>query len=984
VCPRHCFQDNGSSGQRLIDKAANPAALQDGLNGLYALERELGRGGMATVYLAQDLKHDRPVALKVLHPELAATLGPDRFQREIRFAARLQHPHIVSVYDSGTTANRLWFTMPYVEGESLRDRLRRERQLPLDDAIRVAREAAEALGYAHEHGIIHRDVKPENILLTRDGNTLVADFGIARAVGGEPGEQLTATGMSVGTPAYMSPEQAAGASEIDARTDVYSLGCVLFEMLAGEPPFTGNTPQSVIAKRFAGPAPTVGALRDVPAWLDTVVTRALSRSPADRFADGSALAKALASPATSAERVAVRRPRRWPLAAAAAVVAFAATALAWPSIQTRRAQAADAAWVRRTAIPAIRLLADSARSDSAYVLASRAAAVLPHDSALAALWPSFTDTVTIASEPAGARVTWLRYAAPQSAGIPLGTTPISPARFPFRFSRVRLEKPGYQTLDLLMWPSFADRGAFALAPDTVADPMVRVAGGEGELNLPGLEHLKPLKLGDYLIGRYEVTNRAFKRFVDAGGYERREVWKHRFLDRRRELSWAGAMARFTDRTGRRGPAGWEAGTYPDGQADYPVTGVSWYEAAAYAEFAGAELPTIYHWSRAAFTWGGAGIVPLSNFAGKGAAPVGQYRGAGPYGTLDMAGNAREWCLNQSGGERYILGGGWNDPSYAFNDAYAQDPFDRAPTNGIRLVKYLGDENLAVARRPIARAFRDFTKVRPVPDQVFAAYRRMYDYDRTKLNAVVDTAREETEDWVRERVTFDAAYNGERMAAYLYLPRTAKPPYQAIVIFPGSNAIHDRSSSKSITVRSFDFIVKSGRAVVHPIYKSTYEREDSLKSDYADSSYFYRDHVLMWAKDLRRTIDYLEARPDIDSSKVAYYGLSWGGYLGGLMPAVEPRIKAVVLLVAGLAHQEGLPEVEPINFLPRITQPVLMLNGQYDHYFPVESSQQPMFRLLGTPPDRKRQVISEGGHFVPRPQLVKETLDWLDRYLGPGR
>ncbi|HET8622599.1 MAG TPA: serine/threonine-protein kinase, partial [Gemmatimonadales bacterium] len=189
-----------------------------------------------TVYLAHDVKHDRPVALKLLHPELAASLGPERFQREIRFAARLQHPHILTVLDSGKTAGQLWFTMPYVEGKSLRARLNRERQLPLEDAVRIVREAARALDYARQHGIVHRDIKPENILLTQDCSTLVADLGIARALGGAdgpPGGTLTATGMSVGTPAYMSPEQASGDRALDARTDVYSLGAVLFELLSG-------------------------------------------------------------------------------------------------------------------------------------------------------------------------------------------------------------------------------------------------------------------------------------------------------------------------------------------------------------------------------------------------------------------------------------------------------------------------------------------------------------------------------------------------------------------------------------------------------------------------------------------------------------------------------------------------------------------------------------------------------------------------------
>ena len=249
---------------------------------------------MATVFLAHDLQHDRPVALKVLHPELAATLGPERFQREIRTTARLQHPHILPVLDSGEAAGQLWYTMPYVEGESLRDRLRREGQLPLDDALQIAREVADALGYAHSQGIVHRDIKPENILLSR-GHALVADFGIARAVQVADAEHLTVTGLAVGTPAYMSPEQADGASSVDGRSDLYSLGCVLYEMLTGEVPYTGRTPQAVIAKRVLEPLPHVRTLRaSVPEAVEQAINRALAVTPADRFATAAEFAVALA------------------------------------------------------------------------------------------------------------------------------------------------------------------------------------------------------------------------------------------------------------------------------------------------------------------------------------------------------------------------------------------------------------------------------------------------------------------------------------------------------------------------------------------------------------------------------------------------------------------------------------------------------------------------------------------------------------------
>ena len=238
--------------------------LQEGLAGRYTVERELGRGGMAAVFLARDLRHDRLVALKVLHPELAMSIGTDRFAREIRFAARLQHPHILPVHDSGDVPGTggqptlLWFSMPYIDGESLRERLARDRQLPLAEAIRMTREVADALDYAHRQGLIHRDIKPENILLS-GGHALVADFGVARALARDTGAHaaLTGTGLAIGTPAYMSPEQATGDQSLDHRSDIYSLGAVLYEMLAGEPPFGGPTAQAILARVLTEePAPS--------------------------------------------------------------------------------------------------------------------------------------------------------------------------------------------------------------------------------------------------------------------------------------------------------------------------------------------------------------------------------------------------------------------------------------------------------------------------------------------------------------------------------------------------------------------------------------------------------------------------------------------------------------------------------------------------------------------------------------------------------
>jgi len=633
-------------------------------------------------------------------------------------------------------------------------------------------------------------------------------------------------------------------------------------------------------------------------------------------------------------------------------------------------------------------LAGADRFDEAFTLARQAHPFIPDDPLLAEQMRAVSRRATVDSVPAGADAYYRVYGRSAEPWRPLGKTPVAGASVPRGLLQWKVEIDGHRVgEDVGPGPNDEPRMYFRLFPeDQVPDGMVRIASSNPAFRvwIPGLEHLPPVHLPDYWIDRHEVTNRAFKRFVDEGGYRRPELWRERFVKDGRPLTFDAAMAHFRDATGRPGPAMWELGTYVAGQDDYPVAGVSWYEAAAYARWAGKSLPTLYHWSRAADQRLSGDVVPASNFSGKALRPAGASGGTTHGGAVDMAGNVKEWCLTAAGAERYILGGGWNEAVFMFNDVDAHPPFARDTTNGFRCIKLDRPEDLSPPLTSVIPfPSRDLRNAKPVSEPVVAAWRRLlYSFDHGNLNVQVEAVDDSSPAWRMERVSYAAAYGGERIPAYLFLPKNAKPPYQVVMGFPGANAIYQRSSANIADLTNlFTFIMRSGRAFLFPIYKSTFERGDGLKSDISDMSTAWRDHMIMWAKDVGRSVDYLENRPDIAKEKIAYMGVSWGAEIAPLFLAVEPRISLAVLYIGGFNRQPSLPEADPVNFAPRVTVPVLMLNGLYDFFYPTATSQEPMFKLLGTAPEHKRRITYESSHRIPRNEMIKEVVNWMDKYWG---
>jgi formylglycine-generating enzyme required for sulfatase activity/dienelactone hydrolase len=947
--------------------------------GPYEIIAKLSEGGMGVVYSARDTRLGRTVAIKLLRPEVVDDLERTRrFLQEAKAVSALNHPNIVTVHDLGEDATRgTWIAMELVEGETLRDRMERSR-LEVREALRFALEIARGLAAAHQTGIVHRDVKPGNVMITRSGSVKLLDFGLAKLASPEPDaatsesptlsySAATRLGALLGTPAYMSPEQAEG-RPADARSDVFALGGILYEMLTGKRPFGGSTELALLSSILRDTPTQVRRLRpDVTPRIESLVERCLTKDPAARPALAQALVPELEACLEQERTPSLGQLLRRPVwAGGLAVLLLAGTAVGIWALRTWQQDR----WARREAMPEIRRLVETDDRVSAFRLAKRARVRLAGDPEFEKVWKDITVIPSsIRTAPAGAEVFAKPYAEPDGEWEYLGVSPLEDVSLPLAPHRFRVVLAGYAPLEAAFVPQTLPILPLVAEKD-VRPGMVYVPAGRSEhLDAP------PIDLPAYWLDRHELTNREFETFVRAGGYRRPELWKYPFVIAGREVPFEEAMALFRDRTGRPGPSTWELGSFPEGQAEFPVSGVSWYEAAAWAEFAGKSLPTVHHWFRAADLGPFSDLLRSSNFGGRGPGEVGKRSSLSAFGTYDMAGNVREWAWNATGDRRYTLGGAWSDPTYMYTGPDALDPMDRTSILGIRCAVYDAPPPEA-ALGPLNQVLVDYSKVTPVGDEVFAAYRGFFDYDRRDIEARVEAKDDGPEHWRVEKVSFAAAYGGERIPAYLYLPRNAKPPYQTIIYFPTSSALQ-LSSSEGLGSWDFGFLVKSGRAVLFPVYKGTFERRGQPSQGPNE----VREIAIQRTKDVRRAVDYLESRSDVDSSRLAFYGLSWGANYGPIVGAVEDRFRALVLVSGGMSGG-SLPEVANLNFAPRVRMPVLMENGRYDFTFPLEQSQRPLFNLLGTPEASKKHVLFDSGHVPPFTEVARETLDWLDGILGP--
>lgn len=989
--------------------------------GNYRIVKSLGAGGQGAVFLAEDLQLRRSVAIKFLPAETSSnSQAGRRFRREAQAAAALSHPNICAIHKIETDATHEFIVMQYAEGETLAARLKKGK-LDLKLALDITIQIADALSEAHAHGVIHRDIKPANVVISDNNQVTVLDFGLAKMQEEEKtrrGEneknpfsnKTTLSGVVMGTVSYMSPEQARG-QKADFRTDIWSLGICLYEMTTGKNPFFREN----LAETFAAILSFEPDFTEISPPLAAIIDKTLRKNAVERYENVKALLadlralrselsfeEQLKSHDLSFEKIASKKSNfSWKQVIAASLILGILTVGGWFYLQNRNLNRA------RENVKKVEELAKADKTFEAYDLALEIQKYLPDDENLSKLMPIVSDNLSVKTEPPGARVFLRRFQPAANGKFPerefLGVSPLENVKIARGQYLLYVEKENFAplarsvssrlpdyTTDLITMPP-AEISVKLLEKEKSAEKMIFVPGSEYKLVSYARPTEKPARLDDFLIDKTEVSNAEFKEFVTAGGYSRKEFWQIPSGADGKEIPFEEFTKNFKDRTGLPAPRSWTNQNFAEGKGDFPVTDVTWFEAAAYARFRGKNLPSVYQWEKAArdgkfdegfstMPWGltrdSDSLEFLANFRGSETAPVESFEfGASPYGCLNMAGNAAEWILNKRGQNVLVSGGAFGEKSYLFGYYGDFPPAYSSNKIGFRLVKNIsaetnGAEDLPPIEIPVYRRSSETD---------FKKWLVHYAYDKTPLEAEI-VERTETDSWTREKISFTGG-GGERAAAYLYLPRNAPRPLQAVHWIPAADVPLGFSSLPHSIEDFLAPVIKSGRAVFAVVVKGYNERPFPPGYESPPGvTVEYRKEIVGKVTDWRRGLDYLETRGDINPNKIAFLGLSSGANLGLILTAVEKRYASAAFVGLGVrpAWEKWIAEANLINFVPHIAAPKLILKGRYDEAHPLKTETEPLFNLLSEP---RRIRIVESGH-VPPPEIFAPLInDWLDETLG---
>ena len=976
----------------------------------YKITDKLGQGGMGIVYKAEDTKLKREVAIKFLpHSFNVSEKDKEKLKAEAQIAAGLNHPNIATVYAIEEFGDDTFIVMEYVKGKELKDlfKVPSGRKFKLSEIIDYALQITEGINTAHKKGIIHRDIKSSNIMLSDDGRIRVMDFGLAH-IHGDP--NFTKKGSTPGTTAYMSPEQLKG-EEVDFRSDIWSLGIVLFEMLTGQPPFHGNFDQAIIYSILHERPKSIKKLNpDVPDELEQIVLACLEKDRKKRIQSTEELLtklKAIKSNSSlsisgkfSASRLKISKTGLVASIIISSILILLAVFLP----------------IKKIFIPVnvedltkqLDTLVSERNYFAAFDLAKEYQNELSDNPTFNQLSLFIYDTLSISTNPEEANIYLKRFDPTDQNSTNkreyVGVTPINNLMVARGDYLVTIEKVGYSAVQRIAasFPIIKEYpvprrviniSAKLLKTNEIDSNMVFVPGSDYKVVSWSLFNLPEVKLNDFQIDKYEVSNAAFKEFISAGGYVKKEYWKHPFIKDGKEISWNDAMKLFIDRSQLPGPRSWINQDFPEGKGNYPITDISWYEAVAYAEFKGKSLPNVYQWEKAArngvinyqgmsLPWGVVYSLDKSderaNFKGKGTEPVDKYEfGISAFGCYNMAGNVKEWCLNNSSDGYSITGGSWEDIYYVYGDFGSVPGFYSSKSLGFRCVRNLA----AVENDPASASINRDHKVetyKPVAESEYKKLLTYYNYDKRPLNSKV-LFREEKENWIEEKIEFDCPL-GDRITGFLFLPKNAQEPFQSIVWDP-HGAVYELGAPANWSAEIlFSGNIKSGRALFVIVPKGSPSRKWEYGENWPDiSTVLYRDRIIHWVTENRVGLDYLSTRKEIDMKKLVWLPTSHIDQ-GLIIPAVDSRFHSVVLVACGIYSdsKKALPEANPINFVSHYNVPTYLLYGKYDEVMPYNLSVEPFYKLLT---NHKDMQLVNSGHIPPIEIRVPIINNWLDESLG---